>query len=84
MLVVPALEMAAFLPLTPGNIGVSSAAVAFALRTQGVDGDVALSVGIAFNAVETLTSLAFGAGSGLYLASGTSLIRRRLEYPRVY
>jgi uncharacterized membrane protein YbhN (UPF0104 family) len=78
VLVVPAVEMAAFLPLTPGNIGVASAAVAFALRTRGIDGDVALSVGIAFNAVETLVSLAFGAGSGLYLASGTSLLRRRL------
>lgn len=78
VLVVPAVEMAAFLPLTPGNIGVSSAAVAFALHSQGVDGNLALSVGMAFNAVETLTSLAFGAGSGLYLASGTSLLRRRL------
>jgi uncharacterized membrane protein YbhN (UPF0104 family) len=78
ILVVPAVEMAAFLPLTPGNIGVSSAAVAFALKSQGIDGDLALSAGIAFNAVETLVSLAFGAGSALYLASGTSLLRRRL------
>ena len=78
VLVVPAVEMAAFLPLTPGNIGVSSAAVAFALRSQGVESDLALSVGIAFNAVETLSSLAFGAGAALYLASGTSLLRRRL------
>ena len=78
VLVVPAVEMAAFLPLTPGNIGVASAAVAFALKSQGVDSSVALSAGIAFNAVETLSSLAFGAGSALYLASGTSLLRRRL------
>jgi len=78
VLVVPAVEMAAFLPLTPGNIGVASAAVAFALKSQGVDSSVALSAGIAFNAVETLSALAFGAGSALYLASGTSLLRRRL------
>jgi uncharacterized membrane protein YbhN (UPF0104 family) len=78
VLIVPAVEMAAFMPLTPGNIGVASAAVAFALRSQGVDSHLALSTGIAFNAVETLSSLAFGSGAALYLASGTSLLRRRL------
>jgi uncharacterized membrane protein YbhN (UPF0104 family) len=78
VLVIPAVELAAFLPLTPANIGVSSAAVAFALSTQGVGSELALSAGIAFNAVETLASLAFGAGASLYMVSGTSLLRRRL------
>ncbi len=77
-LVIPAVELAAILPLTPGSIGVSSAAVAFALRSQGIDGDLAIAAGIAYNAVETLASMAFGGGSALYLASGTSLLRRRL------
>ena len=35
MLVVPALELAGTLPLTPGNIGVASAAAAFALKAHG-------------------------------------------------
>ena len=56
----------------PGNIGVASAAVAFALNAHGVGSDVALSAGIAFSAVETLTTLAFGSGSLLYFAAGSA------------
>lgn len=78
VLILPAVELAATLPLTPGNIGVTGAAVAFALRTQGVEMDAAVAAGIALNAVETLSSLAFGAGGALYLAGGSSLARRRL------
>jgi uncharacterized membrane protein YbhN (UPF0104 family) len=72
MLVVPALELAGTLPLTPGNIGVASAAAAFALKAHGVGADVAVSAGIAFGAVETITSIAFGAGSVLYLAGAVA------------
>jgi uncharacterized membrane protein YbhN (UPF0104 family) len=75
-LVVPAVQLAAFLPLTPGNIGVAGAAVAFALRTRGIETDLALTAGIAFNAVETLTSLVFGSGSALYLAGAETSARR--------
>jgi uncharacterized membrane protein YbhN (UPF0104 family) len=77
-LIVPAVELASFLPLTPANIGVAAAAIVFALRTQGIDGDVALAMGIAFNAVETISSLAFGAAGGLYLATGSARVRPRL------
>jgi uncharacterized membrane protein YbhN (UPF0104 family) len=77
-LIVPAVELASFLPLTPANIGVAAAAVAFVLRSQGVDGDVALATGIAFSAVETISSLAFGSAGALYLATGSSLVRPRL------
>ena len=72
MLVVPAVDLAGTLPLTPGNIGVASAAVAFALTAHGAGADVALSAGIAFGAVETITSIAFGAGSVLYLAGAVA------------
>jgi uncharacterized membrane protein YbhN (UPF0104 family) len=75
-LVVPALELAAILPLTPGNIGVAGAAVAFALRAHGVEGELAITVGIAFNAVETLTSIVFGSGGALYLAGSETTTRR--------
>ncbi len=78
-LIVPAVELASFLPLTPANIGVAAAAVVFALRTQGIEGDVALATGIAFNAVETVSSLTFGAAGGLYLAAGSSRVRPRLR-----
>jgi uncharacterized membrane protein YbhN (UPF0104 family) len=66
MLIVPALDLAGILPLTPGNVGVASAAVAFALGAHGVGTDVAVSAGIALGAVETLTTLACGSASLLY------------------
>jgi len=76
LLVVPALDLAGILPLTPGNIGIASAAVAFALHAHGTAYGTALSAGIAFSAVETVTSLAFGAGSVLFLAAGAPGARR--------
>jgi uncharacterized membrane protein YbhN (UPF0104 family) len=72
LLVVPALDLAGILPVTPGNIGLASAAVAFALHAHGAPGEAAMAAGIAFSAVETVTSLAFGAGSALYLAGNVS------------
>ena len=72
LLIVPALELAGTLPLTPGNIGVASAAIVFALKAHGVEVDTALAAGIAFSAVETVTSIAFGIGSALYLVGGAA------------
>lgn len=76
LLIIPALDLAGILPLTPGNVGVASAAVAFALKAHGVGSEVALSAGIAFGAVETLTTLALGCGSLLYFASARADVRR--------
>jgi uncharacterized membrane protein YbhN (UPF0104 family) len=69
LLVVPALDLAGILPLTPGNVGVASAAVAFALGAHGAPTDVAVAAGIAFGAVETLTTLAAGSASLLWFAA---------------
>jgi uncharacterized membrane protein YbhN (UPF0104 family) len=68
LVLVPAVELAAVLPITPGNVGLASAAVALALGSQGVDGKTALSAGIAFGAVELLTGMAIGAAGALALA----------------
>jgi uncharacterized membrane protein YbhN (UPF0104 family) len=68
LVLVPAVELAAVLPVTPGNVGVASAAVALALGSQGVPAQLALSAGIAFGAVELLTGLAVGAAGALLLA----------------
>jgi uncharacterized membrane protein YbhN (UPF0104 family) len=68
VLIIPALDLAGILPLTPGNVGVASAAVAFALTAHGVGPDVAVSAGIALGAVETMTTLACGSASLLYFA----------------
>lgn len=76
LLIVPALDLAGILPLTPGNVGVSSAAVAFALSAHGAETNVAVSAGIAFGAVETLTTLALGTASLLYFAGGRTDARR--------
>ena len=68
LVIVPAVELAAILPLTPGNVGLASAAVALALGSQGVDSQTALSAGIAFGGVELLTGMAVGAAGALALA----------------
>jgi uncharacterized membrane protein YbhN (UPF0104 family) len=68
LLILPAIDLAGVLPLTPGNIGLKSGAIALALQAQGVDATTALSTGIAFHAVETMIGLAFGSASVLYLA----------------
>jgi uncharacterized membrane protein YbhN (UPF0104 family) len=68
LVVVPAVQLAAVLPITPGNVGLASAAVALALDSQGVDARTALSAGIAFGAVELLTGIVVGVTGALALA----------------
>ena len=67
LVAVPALALAGIVPLTPGNAGVASGAIAIALHLQGVDVATSLAVGIAFHALETAVSIVLGAGSLLYL-----------------
>lgn len=68
LVAVPAIALANVLPLTPGNVGVASGAVALALAATGMDGGTAIAVGIAIHALETLVGIAAGAASALYLA----------------
>lgn len=65
LVIVPAIELAGLFPLTPGNLGVTSAAVALALRGHGVPLTPALATGIGLHAVETLVGLAFGGACAL-------------------
>ena len=67
VMVVPALAIAGMLPLTPGNIGVTSGAVALTLNAHGVPITIALTTGIAFHAVETCAGVSSGLASALYL-----------------
>jgi uncharacterized membrane protein YbhN (UPF0104 family) len=78
LVIVPALELAGLLPLTPGNIGVTSGAVAVALRARGIELSNALTIGIAFHAVEMAAGLGFGTASALYLTGIRSLRARRV------
>ena len=70
LVIIGAIELAAIMPLTPGNIGIASAAVALALSARGIDSDVGLSVGIALGAVEWLTGLGVGVASCIVLSRG--------------
>ncbi len=77
LIVVPALEVAALFPLTPGNLGVTSGAVALALQSRGIDLTSALSIGIALHAVEMVAGVSFGAASALSLAASRTARGRR-------
>jgi uncharacterized membrane protein YbhN (UPF0104 family) len=67
--IVPALALASLLPLTPGNMGVASAAVAASLHLSGVGAGPGVAIGIVLHAVETAAGLTFGACSALTLAA---------------
>jgi hypothetical protein len=73
LLVVPALEIAGIVPLTPANVGVAGGAAAMALHAHGTPLHTALAAGFALHAVETCAGAAFGAASTLALSRRTSL-----------
>ena len=77
LLVVPALDLSGAMPLTPGNVGLTSGAVAMALQARGVGLTTALTTGIAFHGVETAAGIAFGLASALFLAPFSSDVTRR-------
>jgi len=65
--IVPALALADVLPLTPGNMGVSSAAIAVSLHLNGVGLGSGIATGIVIHVVETTAGLAFGTCSAVIL-----------------
>ena len=69
LLVVPAVEIAGAVPLTPGNAGIGSAAAALVLHAQGVPTETAVAAGVAFGGLEILAGLGVGLVSGLALAA---------------
>jgi uncharacterized membrane protein YbhN (UPF0104 family) len=68
LVILPALDLAGALPLTPGSVGIGSGAVAVALAARGIGMSQALGVGIAMQALETLVSICAGSAGALYLA----------------
>jgi uncharacterized membrane protein YbhN (UPF0104 family) len=60
LVICPALDLAAAVPLTPGNVGIASGAVAVALQSRGIGMTQALGVGIAIQGLETLVSVCAG------------------------
>jgi uncharacterized membrane protein YbhN (UPF0104 family) len=69
LVIIPALEVASLIPLTPGNVGITSAAIAVAFQARGVSFNQGLAAGIAFHAVETAVGIMFGLASVLWLGS---------------
>ncbi len=67
LLIVPALDLSGVLPLTPGNVGIASGAVAVALKARGIGTTEALTAGIALHAVETVVGLGLGAAGALFV-----------------
>jgi uncharacterized membrane protein YbhN (UPF0104 family) len=68
VLILPALDVSGLVPLTPGNVGIASAAIAIAFRAHGVSFNHGLAAGITFQALETAVGLSIGIASVLWLA----------------
>jgi uncharacterized membrane protein YbhN (UPF0104 family) len=76
LVIMPAIDLAAVFPLTPGNIGVGSGAVAMVLASRGIGTGQALGVGFALQGVETLVSLVVGGAGALALFTPRPALRR--------
>ena len=79
-----ALAAASVLPIAPGAVGVAGAGMAIALEQSGVAAPTAVAAAVAFHALETLASVAFGTGGWLALrfAPGGAEARRALRRGR--
>jgi uncharacterized membrane protein YbhN (UPF0104 family) len=69
VVMLPALAVSGAVPITPGNLGVGSGAMAVALLMVGVDASTGIALGIAFQAVETCIGILAGALGVLVLAA---------------
>jgi len=76
LVILPALDLAGTVPLTPGSIGVGSGAVAVALASRGIGMLQAIAVGFAIQGVETLVSIGCGTLGIAYLAQPSPRVRR--------
>jgi uncharacterized membrane protein YbhN (UPF0104 family) len=76
LVICTALDLAAAVPLTPGNVGIASGAVAVALQGRGIGMTQALGVAIGIQALETLVSLAAGAVGVLSFARPSGVAAR--------
>ena len=76
LLILPALDVSGLVPLTPGNVGIASAAIAIAFRAHGVSFNHGLGAGITLQALETAVGLTVGTASVLWLAPHPRPARR--------
>ena len=76
LVILPALDLAGTLPLTPGSFGIGSGAVAVALSSRGIGMTQALAVGLAIQGVETAVSISTGTLGLAYLVDVNPRVRR--------
>jgi uncharacterized membrane protein YbhN (UPF0104 family) len=76
LVILPALDLAGTLPLTPGSFGIGSGAVAVALASRGIGMTQALAVGLAIQGVETAVSITTGTLGLAYLVDASPRVRR--------
>jgi uncharacterized membrane protein YbhN (UPF0104 family) len=68
LLVTIALDLAGAFPLTPGNLGIASGAIALALESRGIVLSQAVAAGLVFHALETCAGVSFGLASLAFVA----------------
>jgi len=76
LVILPALDLAGAVPLTPGSVGIGSGAVAVALASRGIGATQAIAVGLAIQGVETLVSVSCGSLGIAYLVEPSPRVRR--------
>ena len=76
LLVVPALELAGTISVTPANLGVAEGAAALALHVHGLPMGHAMTTAIVLHAVETGGSLVFGGLGAALLLRRTPVLYR--------
>jgi uncharacterized membrane protein YbhN (UPF0104 family) len=78
LVILPALDLAGAIPLTPGSIGIGSGAVAVVLASRGIGTTQAFAVGLAIQGVETLVSITCGTLGIAYLVEPSPRARRAI------
>jgi uncharacterized membrane protein YbhN (UPF0104 family) len=81
LLICPALDLAGAVPLTPGNVGIASGAVAVALQSRGIGVTHALAVGIAIQALETAVALVAGTAGAIFFARPARFVKPWMVRP---
>ncbi len=76
LLVVPALELAGTLSVTPANLGVAEGAAAFALHAHGMPMGHAMTTALVLHAVETAGSVVFGSAGAALLLRRSQVLHR--------
>lgn len=79
LLVVPALELAGVVSVTPANLGVADAAAAIALHAHGLPMSHAVEVALVLHVVETGASVVFGAAGAAFLFARGDRVTRLFQ-----